>query len=97
MRDAPAVHASDELAQHLLGHVQIGDDAVSQRPAGSDRRRRASEHALGLIADRQHAPAFRVLRHHRRLGHRDAAAPHVHERVRCAEIDRELATTAKTP
>src|SRR4029078_2763355 len=30
------VHLLDEIAQHALGHVEIGDDAVFERPHGHD-------------------------------------------------------------
>ena len=41
----------EEVAQHLLGHVEVGDDAVLQRPNGQDPVRRPAQHALGLEPD----------------------------------------------
>ena len=45
----------DEVAQHRLGDLEVGDDAVLQRADGGDVARRAAEHALGLGADGQDA------------------------------------------
>jgi hypothetical protein len=41
----------EEEPQHLLSDVEVGDDAVLQRPHGEHAVRRASEHALGLEPD----------------------------------------------
>ena len=49
------VHLVHEVLDHLLGHVEVADDAVAQRPDGDDVGRRAAEHALRLGADGQHA------------------------------------------
>ncbi len=47
------VHFGDEMAQHRLGHFEVGDHAVFQRPNRDDITRRATEHALGFVADRE--------------------------------------------
>ena len=57
VREAVLVHLLDEVAEHLLGDVEVGDDAVLQRPDRGDRPGRAAEHALGLDADRVHLAA----------------------------------------
>ena len=44
------VHLLDEVAQHLLADVEVGDDAVLQRADGLDVARRAADHPLGLDA-----------------------------------------------
>src|SRR3954468_13066573 len=64
VRPAVLVHLLDEVAQHLLGHVEVGDHAVLQRPDGLDRAGRAAEHPLGLDADGMHLPRPRVDRDH---------------------------------
>src|ERR1700732_5120335 len=56
VRPAVLVHLLDEVAQHLLGHVEVGDDAVLQRPDRLDRAGRAAQHPLGLDADRVDLP-----------------------------------------
>ena len=99
MREAVVVHLLDEVAQHLLGHVEVGDDAVLQRADRGDRPGRAAEHALGLDPDGVHLARALVDRDDRRLGEHDAAAAHVDERVGCAEVDSHLAAaeTADVP
>ena len=87
VREAVLVHLLDEVAQHLLGHVEVGDDAVLERPDGRDVARRAAEHPLGLDADGVHLAVALVDRDDRRLGEDDAAAADVHECVRGAEVD----------
>ena len=94
MSQTPAVHASDELAEHLLGDIQVSDHTVAQRPAGGNRGRRATDHPLGLVTDRQHPAGPGVLCHHGRLGYQYPPATGVHERVRGTEVDREVASAA---
>src|SRR5919204_477412 len=93
VRPPVLVHLLDEVAQHLLGHVEVGDDAVLQRADGRDRARRAAEHALGLDADGVHLAGARVDRDHAGLGEHDAAAADVDEGVGGPEIDRHVAAT----
>ena len=91
VRPAVLVHLLDEVAQHLLGDVEVGDHAVLERPDRLDVAGRAAEHALGLDADGVHLARALVDRHHRRLGEHDAAAAHVDERVGRAEVDGHVA------
>ena len=92
VREAVLVHLLDEVAEHLLGHVEVGDDAVLERADRRDRARRAAEHALRLDADRVHLAGALVDRDDRRLGEDDAATAHVDERVGRAEVDGHVAT-----
>ena len=82
----------DEVAQHLLGHVEVGDHAVLQRADRRDRPGRAAEHPLRLDADRVHLAGALVDRDHRRLREDDPAPSHVDEGVGRTEIDRHVAT-----
>src|SRR6476659_5420890 len=41
----------EEKAQHLLGHVEVGDHAVLEWPDREHTVRRAAEHALGFETD----------------------------------------------
>ena len=91
MREAVLVDLLDEVPEHLLGDVEVGDDAVLQRPDRLDRSRRAAEHPLRLDADRVHLAGALVDRDDGRLREHDAAAAHVDERVRGAEVDRHVA------
>ena len=87
MSPAVLVDPLDEVAQHLLGDVEVGDDAVFERPDGGDGARGAAQHALGVGADRQHLSRPGVDGHHRRLGEDDAPSAHVHQRGGGAQID----------
>ena len=48
-----AAGLADEIAQHRLGHVEVGDDAIPHRLDGLDVSRSAAKHALRIGADRQ--------------------------------------------
>ena len=89
-----ALHARlvDEVAQHRLGDLEVGDDAVLQRPDGDDGARRAAEHALGLDADGQHALGVLLDRDDGRLDEHDAAPADGDERVGGPEVDGHVAT-----
>ncbi len=91
VRKAVLMDLLDEVPEHLLGHVEVGDDAVLQRADRLDRARRAAEHPLGLDADGVHLTGALVDRDDGRLREHDAAPAHVDERVRGAEIDRHVA------
>ena len=82
----------DEVPEHLLGHVEVGDHSVLEGPNRLDRARRAAQHALGLDPHRVHFAGARIDRDDARLGEDDAASAHVHERVGGAEVDRHVAT-----
>ncbi len=90
MRVAAVDHPADEVAQHLLGDLEVGDHAVAQRARGGDRRGRAADHPLGLGADRVNQPGLGVRGDDRRLGDHDPPARDVHERVRGPEVDRHV-------
>ena len=54
MREPALVHPADEVPQHLLGDLEVRDHAMAQGPDRRDRRRRAADHPLGVVADRVH-------------------------------------------
>ena len=90
-RRESSADAPDELPQHLLGHVEVGDHAVPERPDCTDMSGRATNHPSRLITDRKHLRAQLIDRHHRRLEQDDPLATAKDDRVRGAEIDRKLA------
>ena len=94
VRPAVLVDLLDEVAQHLLGHVEVGDHAVLQRPDGLDRAR-ACGRASAWPRCRRRGPRRCASRSRRRDGSRehDAAAAHVDERVGGAQVDRHVAAT----
>src|SRR5437899_11041209 len=63
----PLVHLLDEVAEHLLGDVEVGDHAVLEGPDGEDVAGGPADHPLGLRPDRQDGPGLGVDRHNRRL------------------------------
>ena len=91
MREAVLVHLLDEVPKHLLGDVEVGDDAVFERPDRGDSPWRAPEHPLRLDADRVHLPGPLVDGDDRRLREHDAAPADVDEGVRGAEVDGHVA------
>ena len=82
---------ADEVAQHLLGDLEVGDHAVLERPDRGDRAGRAAQHALGLGTDGVHLAGAMVDGHHRRLGEHDAVAAHIDQGVGGAQVDRHVA------
>jgi hypothetical protein len=92
MRQTPLVDPLDEVAQHLLGDVEVGDHPVLERAHGLDVGRGAADHALGFVADGQDRAGERVDRDHRWLVQDDAVAPNVDERVRGPEVDSHVLT-----
>ena len=87
---ATAADEPDELAEHLLGRLEVCDHAVPQRPGRDDRRRGATEHLPRLLADRIHLSGLLIHRHDRRLEEDDALAAAENDRVRRPEVDREI-------
>ena len=91
VRKAVLVHLLDEVAQHLLRDVEVGDDAVLERTDRRDRARRAPEHAFRLDTDGVDVAGALVDRDDGRLGENDAPAANVDERVCGAEVDGHIA------
>ena len=92
---AGLVRLSDEMLQHLLGHREIGDDAVFQGPNRRDIARRAAQHVLGLHADGLNrtatAPAGILANgHDRRFVEHDAMSPRIYKGIGGAKIDGEV-------
>ena len=90
-RADPVVDLVHEVLDHLLGHVEVADDAVAQRPDGDDVGRCPADHPLGLGADGQHPLGLGVDGDHGRLAHDDAAIPDVDQRVGRPEVDPDVA------
>ena len=83
----------DEVAQHLLGDVEVGDDPISEWSNGCDVGGSAPDHPFRLHADGQSAAVLGVDGDHRRLVEHDATAPHVDKRVGGSEIDGHVLTS----
>jgi len=80
-----------EVLDHLLGDVEVADDAVAERADGDDAGRCPADHPLGLGPDRQDLLRLGVDRHHRRLAYDDPAIPDVDQGVRGPEVDPDVA------
>ena len=91
VREPVLVDLLDEVTEHLLRDVEVGDDPVLQRPDRRDRARSAPEHALGLDADGVHLAGALVDRDDRGLGQHDPASTNVDEGIRGAEVDGHVA------
>ena len=90
------MRALDEVAEHRLGDLEVGDHAVLDRAHRADAARRAAEHLLRLVTDREHAlaaPLVVVLRDRddARLRADHPLAARVDEGVGGPEVDREVA------
>ena len=85
------VRLVDEVVQHLLGLPEVRDDAVLHGLDRDDVAGRAAEHLLGFLADGLDLVGVAVDRDDRRLVDDDAFATGKHERVRGAQVDRQIA------
>src|SRR5699024_10884302 len=61
------MHFVDEVAQHLLAHVEIGDDPVFEGADRLDVRGCAPDHSFGFESDGQWTTIFDVYCNDRRL------------------------------
>ena len=88
--DVAVVRLLDEVGQHLLGDLEVGDDAVLHRLDGDDVAGRAAEHVLGVLADGLDPAVHLVDGHDRRLVDDDALAAGVDAGVGGAEVDGQV-------
>ena len=84
----------DKVAEHGLGNIEVGDDAVLQGTNSHDVAGRTAEHALGLDADRQDALVVLVDGDDGGLADDDALAAHGDKRICGAEVDGKIARIA---
>jgi hypothetical protein len=90
-REPVGAGGADEVAEHLLGHLEVGYHAVFQWPDRGDVGRGAPEHRLGLQADGVDLAAGAVDRDDGGLGEDDATAFDLDQGVGGAEVDRHVA------
>ncbi len=84
------MHLGNEMTQHRFGHFKVRDHAIFQRPHRDNVRRRAPEHSLRLVADREHFVGAGLHGHHRRFAQDDALVFYVDQRVGGTEIDADV-------
>ena len=87
LREATLVHPVNEVAQHLLADLEVGNHAVFERSNGLDVARRPTDHPLGFGTHGEGTSILDVHRHHRWLVQDDAPAAHVDERVGRTEVN----------
>ena len=85
----------NEMAQHALRDVVVGDHALLERTDRDDIARRAADHAARLLADREHLVRILVDRDHGRLAQHDSFILHIDQHIRRAEIDSDIHRHAK--
>ena len=86
------MHLVDEVLDHLLGDIDVGDDAVAKRADGFDLVGRLAHHQLGVVADGLDLldPVDGLDGDDRRLVQDDSAAADVDQRIGGPEIDRHV-------
>ncbi len=77
---------ADEVGEHLLADLEVGDDAFPERPDRLDVGRGTADHPLGLRVHRQGPVVANVDRHNRRLVEDDPAPLQVDKRVGGPEV-----------
>jgi hypothetical protein len=77
----------DEVPQHRLRDLKVGNDAVFEWANGHDVAGRAPKHSFRFIADCQHFIGAGVNCDYRGFAKDDAVVLHVNEGVRSSEID----------
>ena len=86
-QERAAVGLSNEMLEHLLGDLEVGDHAVLHRANGLDVARSLAQHFLGPGADRLDPVGDPVDSDDRRLDHGDSTTPHIDQGIGRSEID----------
>ena len=84
--------AGEDQADQPLRDLEVGDRPAAQRPHRDDVARRAPDHVPRLVPHRQHLLGAAVEGDDRGLVEDDPLPARVHERVRGAEVDGEVAS-----
>src|SRR5690606_8712239 len=87
---AASLRPLDEIAQHALGDLEVGDHPVFEGADRDDVAGCAADHALGLDTHGHDLLGGGVDGHDRRLVEHDAAAADIHQCVGGAEVDRHV-------
>jgi hypothetical protein len=80
----------DEVLEHRLGDLELGDDAVAQGADGDDVAGGAADHLARLGADGQRPAGALVDRHPRRFVDDDALIAHGHQCVGRTQVDADV-------
>jgi hypothetical protein len=80
------------MPQHGLGHGVVGDDAIPERAYRRDMSRRASEHALRVLADGEDSVIRLIEGDHRGLPQHDTFTTHENEHRRRSQIYADISS-----
>src|ERR1035441_4202191 len=83
-------HFLDEIAQHHFGHLEVGDDAVAQRPDRLNMRGRLAQHLTSFLTHGKDFVGADVYRDHGRLAQNDPFPLHVDQYVGSAEVNPDV-------
>ncbi|EGJ77410.1 putative cell shape-determining protein MreB [Streptomyces sp. Tu6071] len=87
---AALVDLDDEVAEHPLRDLEVGDHAVLEGADGDDVPGGAADHLLRFRTDGEDSARIGVDRDDGRLVENDPSAPHVHQRVGGPEVDSHI-------
>ena len=90
LKDHEARHLAEELLEHTLRHVVVGDNALPQGADGHDVPRRAAQHLPGLLAHLQQLARILVHRHHRGLVEHDAFAFYIYQNGSGSQVNPDI-------
>ena len=85
-----ASHLVDELFQHALGHIIVGDNALTQGADGNDVAGGTAQHGLGLGAHLQQLAGILIHSHHGGLIQHDALALHKHQNRSGSQVNTNI-------
>ena len=80
----------DELLEHPLGHLVVGDNALAQGADRNDVAGRAAQHGLRVRADLQQLARILINGHHARLVEHDALVLYINQNRRGTEVDTDV-------
>ena len=87
---AALVGGVDEVVEHALGDLKVGDHAVAEGAHGDDVGGGAADHRLGFRADREDGAVGAVDRDYGGFVDHDSASTHGDEGVRGAQVDPDV-------
>ena len=90
LEEGEAGDLMDELLQHPLRHVIVGDHALPQRTDGDDIAGGTPQHGLGVGAHLQKLTCGLVHRHHRGLVEDNALALYIYQNGSGTQIDTDI-------
>jgi len=85
------VHLLNEVAQHTLGGVEVGNNPIFQGADRDDVARGTTDHLLGLSTDGQDATGVGVDRHHTGFVQDDAASTDVDQGICRTQVNSHFA------